>query len=222
MNYQGNMNYVSYKGIHNSDFQDIDGKKQNKEYRKKDGSSFDDGTEGRKFAFREKINERLACTRQSAVIVGSFIFVHGGIVPDLARQYKVEKVNSIIRKWLLKKIDDNDEDLEIILNSPKESPFWTRLFGHLPTGIKASDSRCKESISEVLKIWGGKEGLKGMVVGHTPQIEKGINSTCDDQVWRVDIGASQAFDVFDKIKNSGRKPSVLEILDDGKKFNILS
>lgn len=61
-----------------------------------------------------------------------------------------------------------------------------------------------------------------MVVGHTPQIENGINSTCDDKVWRVDIGASQAFDVFDKIKNSGRKPSVLEIVDDGKEFNILS
>lgn len=223
MNYQGNINYVSYKGIHNKDFQDIDGKKQNKEFRKKDGSSFNDGVEGRKFAFREKINETLACTRQSAVVVGSFIFVHGGIVPELAKKYKVEKVNKVIREWLLKKIDDNDDDLEIILNSPKESPFWTRLFGHLPTGLKADDSRCKESISEVLKLWGSeKEGLKGMIVGHTPQINKGINSTCDDKIWRVDIGASQAFDVFDKIKNSGRKPAVLEILGDGKEFNILS
>lgn len=220
MNYQGNMNYVSYKGVHNKDFEGVN---QKKEYRKKDGSTFNDGVEGRKFAFREKINETLACTRQSAVIVGSFIFVHGGIVPELAKKYKVEKVNSVIRKWLLKKIDDNNDDVEVILNSPKESPFWTRLFGHLPSGLKESDSRCKESISEVLKTWGSdKEGLKGMVVGHTPQIDKGINSTCDDQVWRVDIGASQAFDVFDKIKNSGRKPSVLEIVDDGKEFNILS
>ena len=223
MNYQGNINYVSYKGVHNSDFQDMDNKKQKKEFRKTDGSSFTDGTEGRKFAFREKINETLACTRQSAVIVGSFIFVHGGIVPELAKQYKVAKVNSVIRKWLLKKINDNDDDVETLLNSPKESPFWTRLFGHLPTGLKADDSRCKESISEVLKLWGSdKEGLKGMIVGHTPQIEKGINSTCDDKVWRVDIGASQAFDVFDKIKNSGRKPSVLEIVKDGREFNILS
>jgi hypothetical protein len=223
MNYQGNINYVSYKGVHNSDFQDMDNKKQKKEFRKNDGSSFTDGTEGRKFAFREKINETLACTRQSAIIVGSFIFVHGGIVPELAKQYKVGKVNSVIRKWLLKKISDNDSDVETLLNSPKESPFWTRLFGHLPTGLKADDSRCKESISEVLKLWGSdKEGLKGMIVGHTPQIENGINSTCDDKVWRVDIGASQAFDVFDKIKNSGRKPSVLEIVKDGREFNILS
>ena len=81
----------------------------------------------------------------------------------------------------------------------------------------------KNQLVKFLKTWGSdKEGLKGMVVGHTPQIANGINSTCNDTVWRVDIGASQAFDVFDKIKNSGRKPSVLEIVDDGKEFNILS
>ena len=61
-----------------------------------------------------------------------------------------------------------------------------------------------------------------MVVGHTPQIDKGINSTCDKSVWRVDLGASKAFDVFDRIKNSGRKPAVLEIVNDGEEFNILS
>lgn len=219
MNYQGNVNYVSYKGVHNKDFEGVN---QKKEYRKKDGSTFDDGIEGRRYAFREKINKKLACTRQSAVIVGSFIFVHGGIVNELAQNYKIEKVNSVIRKWLIKKIDDNNSDLENILNSSSISPFWTRLFGHLPSGLSASDSRCEE-ITEVLKTWGdGKNGLKGMVIGHTPQIEKGINSTCGKKIWRVDIGASKAFDVFDKIKKSGRKPAVLEIVDDGKEFNILS
>jgi hypothetical protein len=218
MNYQGNINYVSYKGIHNPDFE---GPNQKKEYRKNDGSTFTNGIEGRKFAFREKINTKLACTRQSAVIVGSFIFVHGGIVPELAKKYKISKVNTLIRKWLLKKIDESNEDIENLVNTPNESPFWSRLFGHLPSGLSLNDNRCSDALSSVLKFWGGETGLKGMVVGHTPQIEKGINSTCDKKVWRVDIGASQAFDVFSKIKNSGRKPSVLEILDDGKEFNIL-
>ena len=173
----------------------------------------------------EKLNKELACTRQSAVIVGSFIFVHGGIVPALAKQYKVSQVNNLIRKWLLKKIDDNNSDIDTLINTPQVSPFWTRLFGHLPSGLKKSNSRCKD-INEVLKIWGedteGLKGLKGMVVGHTPQIDKGINSTCDKSVWRVDLGASKAFDVFDRIKNSGRKPAVLEIVNDGEEFNILS
>ena len=79
-----------------------------------------------------------------------------------------------------------------------------------------------DSLKKVLDFWGGETGLKGMIVGHTPQIDKGINSTCGDKVWRVDIGASKAFDVFSKIKNSGRSPSVLEIVDDGKQFNILN
>jgi hypothetical protein len=132
------------------------------------------------------------------------------------------EINNLIRKWLLKKIDDNNSDIDTLINTPQVSPFWTRLFGHLPSGLKKSDSRC-DDIFDVLKIWGeDKDGLKGMVVGHTPQIDKGINSTCDDSVWRVDLGASKAFDVFDRIKNSGRKPAVLEIVKDGKEFNILS
>jgi len=219
MNYQGNINYASYKGVHNDDFE---GKNQNNKYRKDDGTSFDDGIQGRRFAFNEKLNKQLACTRQSAVIVGSFIFVHGGIVPDLAKQFKVSQVNNLIRKWLLKKIDDNNSDIDTLINTPQVSPFWTRLFGHLPSGLKKSDSRCKD-VFDVLKIWGeDKDGLKGMVVGHTPHIDKGVNSTCDNSVWRVDLGASKAFDVFDRIKNSGRKPAVLEIVKDGEEFNILS
>jgi hypothetical protein len=218
MNYQGNMNYVSYKGIHNDDFEG-----PNAKYKNKDGSTFKDGVEGRKYAFKEALNEKLACTRQSAVIVGSFIFVHGGIVPELAKKYKVGEINTLIRKWLLKKIDDDNPDIDTIINTPYESPFWSRLFGHLPSGLPFTDSRCEDSLIDIFTTWGdGKKGLKGMVIGHTPQIEKGINSTCGDKVWRVDIGASKAFDVFDKIKNSGRKPSVLEIKGDGKEFNILS
>ena len=217
MNFQGNINYVSYKGIHNNDFEG-----KNSTYKKKDGSYFKNGIEGRKYAFHESINEKLACTRQSAVIVGSFIFVHGGIVPELAKKYKVSEINSLIRKWLLKKIDDDDPDIDTLINTPYESPFWTRLFGHLPTGLPFTDSRCEDALTQIFKIWGNdNNGLKGLVIGHTPQIDKGINSTCGKAVWRVDIGASKAFDVFDRIKNSGRKPSVLEIVNDGEEFNIL-
>jgi hypothetical protein len=217
MNYQGNMGYVSYKGINNSDYVG-----KNAKYKKEDGSYFTDGVEGRKYAFREKINKELACTRQSVVIVGSFCFVHGGIVPELSKKYKVSEINTLIRKWLLKKIDEENPDIETLINTPQVSPFWTRFFGHLPPGLPFTDSRCEDSLNKIFTTWGGKkEGLKGLIIGHTPQIEKGINSTCGDKVWRVDIGASQAFDVFERIRHSGRKPSVLEILDDGKEFNIL-
>ena len=32
----------------------------------------------------------LACTRQTALIIGSNLFVHAAIVPDLAKEYKVK------------------------------------------------------------------------------------------------------------------------------------
>lgn len=229
MNYQGNMNYVSYNGVHNDDFEGKNAKYKKND--KNDVSYYKDGVEGRKAAFNgltapengERLNKKLACTRQTAVIVGSFIFVHGGIVPELAKKFKISEVNNLIRKWLLKQLKDDDPDIETLINTPNQSPFWSRLFGYLPSGLSFTDRRCEKSLEPILKIWGeNRGGLKGMVIGHTPQIEKGINSTCDDKVWRVDIGASKAFDVFEKIKNSGRKPSVLEILDDGKKFNVLT
>ncbi len=48
-------------------------------------------------------------------------------------------------------------------------------------------------------------GAARMVVGHTIQ-EAGINSACDDRVFRIDVGLS---------KGCGNgEPQVLEILDD--------
>ena len=43
-----------------------------------------------------------------------------------------------------------------------------------------------------------------MVVGHTVQ-QQGINSACDNKVWRIDVGLSRFY---------GNKPSVLEIRGD--------
>jgi hypothetical protein len=204
--------------VHNNDFEG-----PNSKYTKNDGSHFDDGIEGRRFVFNSRLNEKLACTRQSAVIIGSFIFVHGGIVPELAKKFKISEVNNLIRKWLLKKIDENDERIETLVSTPNQSPFWTRLFGNIPAGLDYKDERCFDSLDGVFKTWGdNNNGLKGMVIGHTPQMELGINGTCGNRLWRIDVGASKAFDVFERSKNSGRKPSVLEILNDGEDFNVLS
>jgi hypothetical protein len=58
-------------------------------------------------------------------------------------------------------------------------------------------------------------------------------SVCDGKVWLTDYGMSKAFDKFDKNLNTTESSSedhhrsttrnahVLEILDDGKKINIL-
>ena len=56
-----------------------------------------------------------------------------------------------------------------------------------------------------------------MIIGHTPQAEHGINSTCGNRIFRIDIGASKAFE-------TKRAPQVLEIekLSDGNyKYTVI-
>ena len=58
-----------------------------------------------------------------------------------------------------------------------------------------------------------------MVVGHTVQ-KNGISSACDERIWRVDIGASNAFHSFRETQNI----EVLEIVYDKNnkaKYSIL-
>lgn len=212
MNVEGNFNYVSYKGI--KEFENyIDPENPN--------IKFKDGTEARKYAFKKgKHYARfLACTRVAALVIGSFIFVHAGITPTLIKKYKLTKkkelptINELVRRWLLDKlIDSNIDD---IISSEKISPFWPRLLGSIPPDVDMKNDICSKYVEPILSIY----DLKGMIIGHTPQIytnSEGINSTCDKSLWRIDIGASKAFNVFDTIKPVKKKLQVLEILNDSE------
>ena len=61
-------------------------------------------------------------------------------------------------------------------------------------------------------------------MGHSPQFlyGKGINSECNDTIWRVDIGMSRAFGELSRgcPDYNNRKVQILQILDDTK-FTIL-
>ena len=67
MNVQGNMNYVSYKGL--EQFKD--------EINPETGKKFKSGKEARKYLFKRgnKYSKLMACTRQTAIIIGSNLFV---------------------------------------------------------------------------------------------------------------------------------------------------
>ena len=60
--------------------------------------------------------------------------------------------------------------------------------------------------------------IEGVVMGHTPQYmnNKGINSSCNGKLWRVDIGASKAFGPCTNCdyEDQFRKVAILEILND--------
>lgn len=226
LNAQGNMNYVSREGL--------------LEY----GNTVDAGKKNRMKLFSpgNRIGNFMGCNRLSFVIIGSFIFVHGGITNEIIESLGIKdrkdlvKVNRAVRKWLLTKdklsnqfnkwllsLINTDNINQIITGEVEGSIFWSRILGTMESN-KSYDS-CKHSIDNVLKLF----SLNGMIIGHTPQsfnkhTHAGINSTCNDKVWRIDIGASKAFDMFDSDHSESelRKPQCLEILDDGKIFNILS
>ena len=226
LNTQGYFNYVSYKGI-----------KKFNEYidNEKPQLVFQSGEEARKYAFRpgNKYGKFLGCSRLGAVIIGSNLFVHAGLIDHFINEMGIEKsgdlddINLKIKKWLLGII--NQESIEKIISGDENyySMFWNRILGKLPPNIKNTDKRCSDNITKVLKIF----KINSMIIGHTPQSffsNDKINGTCSNQVWRIDNGSSKAFDIFDDVyitskkeyTDEARRPQVLEIINDNE-FNVL-
>ena len=46
------------------------------------------------------LSKRWTLTRFSIVQVGSWVFVHGGITKDCAKDYSLKEINYYVRKWL--------------------------------------------------------------------------------------------------------------------------
>jgi len=200
MNIEGNFEYTS-----NADIQMFKNYKDpytNKIIR--------DPEEARKHAFSNgnQYANFMGCTRQSAIIINDFLFIHGGVSIDFLKNFrgrdKLYELNTIVKKWLLDTLQNNSHQIIMnqILNDTQYSPFWTRVLGSLPTHLPFNHEKCKTLLDPVLESY----KIKGMVIGHTPQIQDGINSTCGEKLFRIDVGASKAFN------DSSREPQILEIL----------
>ena len=203
MNVDGDMRYVSY--MNNRDFD---------KYKKPNGKKFNSGEEARVWAFKpgNPLANFLGCTRLMALIIGKHLFVHAGIIPEIANKYSVKDLNTILSLYLMNKIT-NPQDYTEVLHSGHESPLWNRIFGNININQKDCNKLMKplEKIYKVGKIY----------VGHTPQLNQGINSSCNGRVILADYGVSKAFDDYDiKYQETGqradiREVQVLEILNDG-------
>ena len=222
MNVIGNMNYVSYEGL--EQFNDYKDPKNPK-------LKFNSGKDARIHAFApgNEYGKFLGCTRLSAMIIGNNIFVHAGIIPEFLERANIKgrnnikSINSGVRQWLLGKINKND--VSKIVDSFKNSMFWTRVLGSIPPGVNNEDPECSKYLEPVLKLL----RVGHMIVGHTPQFyanKDGVNASCGDALWRVDNGSSKAFDKFDMgVESEGKKMlnrriQILEILNDNT-FNVL-
>lgn len=213
MNVMGQMQYVSYKGL--EEFANYS----------EDSKKFNSGIEARTYAFSagHKYGKLLGCTRVPALIIGSNLFVHAGVIDGLIKEIGLrgiddfESINIAVRKWLLGMINHNY--VKNIINGSKRSMFWTRVLGSIPPNVELDHPICMKNIKNVLKLF--KVG--NIIVGHTPQSfinSDDINGTCGETVWRVDNGSSSAFHRFDssftatgKISYS-RRAQYLEIIND--------
>jgi hypothetical protein len=125
--------------------------------------------------------------RNTIVMVGDNVFVHGGVLPEHAR-YGIERINRETRAWLRG------------FGSPPastrgaNSPIWTRLYSS-----DVDDAACA-SLEVALAMLGARR----MVVGHSVH-RQGITSYCDGRVWAIDVGMAAYY---------RGSPQVLEIRGD--------
>ena len=111
---------------------------------------------------------------------------------------------------------DNDED----------SPFWSRMYSDLDAW---SDVPCNKLFNtsinnlNIKNMNNNSNMIKGMIMGHSPQFmyNKGINSACNNKVWRVDIGASKAFGHVDNSNESKLRKVQILVINNDNEFQIL-
>jgi len=181
-------------------------------------------TRKRVFAPGGSLAKKLAASRYSILQIGSWVFVHGGITSQIASDYTIDQINSIIYKWLygnnskllmehVNKIYHNDDE--------NYSPFWSRVYGDMEEWNAHSQQEFYNTLN-ILNYKNKRKGnheIKGMIVGHSPQFmyNKGLNSSCNNKLWRVDVGMSKAFGMDN---NKDRKVQILVIENDNN-FKIL-
>jgi hypothetical protein len=167
--------------------------------------------------------------------IGNWLFCHGSPVLNTIKKYNTDLINTIVSMYLLG-IDNDDKYIEkhyntIAKSKHSESILWNRDFGELEMNDD-KDKELTDKLNTILDEYNKKnnhENTKNQVthiaIGHTTQYSsnKGINSICDNRVWRCDVGMSRAFG--HRTNEPYRQPQVLEILnldgDGHEKINIL-
>ena len=234
MNVEGDLSYVSRAGLGYNNKQEFYNFKS-----KNDRLN--------RFSVGNEISTFLACTRQVAVIIGSNLFAHAGIVSDIAKKYDLKSINQIMTLYLLNKLNnkeyiyDNkynkmhnlDKKLyDDIFYDSQKSPLWNRIYGHI--GYNKSketknetnyfnskyDKTISNACNDNLNVLKSTYQVDKIFVGHTPMLQKGITNICNGNIWLTDYGSSNAFNSF-KEKEHLKQAQVLEILNDGKQINIL-
>jgi hypothetical protein len=117
----------------------------------------------------------LLARRNTIVMVGDNVFVHGGVLPHHA-EYGIERINEEIRAWL------RGDSPAPESSRGSDSPIWTRLYSSAP------DEEACQVLEETLEMLGARR----MFVGHTVH-RQGITPYCDARVWAIDVGMASYY-----------------------------
>ncbi len=196
INVEGNLSYVSFKGINEFEY---DGKK---------------GIDARISAFKPggKYALLLANTRLPFIIVNDIFFSHAGMIDSYLDINNIKSRSDLliickkIRKFLKGQISITS--MSTIFND--NSPFWTRKIGKMYED-QSTTIKCHNMIHKTLTTL----KVTNIVVGHTPQSFKNqtINSVCNGVVWKIDVASSKAFGSNENQSYQYRRPQYLEILN---------
>ena len=205
MNVEGNMEYVSYKGLIGF-ANELPNKLPNKTpvINKKNNLTL--GIENRKFLFSpgQYYAKLLACTRSVSIIIGQTLFVHGGLLESVFNKYKLEDINKLMTLYLFGLLKDGNLEMrqhyDKIYTNNLDSPLWTRDYSII------NDCKCDKLFKDALD----RLNITRIIVGHTV-LGNNEKYKCGERIIFADCHASKAFDTRSNLK---RKKFVIEITND--------
>ena len=149
------------------------------------------------FSQGSDIFNKMSCSRNVVLKIGSFLFAHAGVLPqhidESEKHLFIKNINKLMRLFLQGEKKPYDVDISKYFLD-KTGIIWNREYGHQNPSCSKVDY-----VTKMLNVG-------HMIVGHT--IQDNINSKCDDKLWRVDVGISDVFNTS--------TTELLEILDDGE------
>lgn len=162
------------------------------------------GSSGRRkfFSSGSQFSSELSKFGYGIAKIGNTLFVHGSVLPSIAKKYSIPFINELLHRFLKgeKELVYNVDFKNIFLNN--NGICWARTYS-------LEKPRCS-ALYDVLKLYSANQ----MVVGHSVQ-EEGINAKCQNKIWRIDTGMSKSFG-----KNNEGRIQALIIEPNGQVFRI--